>query len=1061
MKQEKQLDDKTNWFEILTLIKKNTFSQIYKDYFVNKKEEGYYIHDKEAKVIFLFKQETTVKIYLNSNKYETIKILSSLDIENYIKKKKKHITNLFFKEMGNMNIKYLDKIKNLGNYINYNLEIREKKQLKELKLDEPLSKNQNYSPIKYSEFYYEYFIYDDVKEKDNKIIYEDNAIRSKIHYNILELRERDELKTFKFTGPSSIGKSFTLLRISRICYNIAYINLKVLSNESKTLYDIYSMIMSELKRFDVANNLSELNDKIKNCYDDNISLLDLLINIMEFLNQKDLECVFILDQFKPEYINNNFLEKIKNFNKIKIVKCSSINDKNIRKECLNGWMYYGRNFIDLKKENQQYYFYFSKIYNYKFKNKENHENIFRQFSYIPKYIKKYKKAKNKDKTKFFEENKKNIERKIDEFCENNQIEKSLLLSKLKYIIGKEFDYDVFRIIIQYCPLKYYIVYFKKNTFLIKPMFPFMQNIINYKLKEIECDNYFIKEKYKNDLIANEYVKGDYFEAAAKFGLQKLKLPGINKKFKKFRIITLNEIVSMDKIINEDDFIEDLKDDDLAEENEYEPLILDNNKAENYNNKFNNNMQNENDQLSIDIDENNNVGNSNYKQIEGEREEIDEEKEEEEEEEQEKEVEEGETEEEDEEKEEEIEGEEEKGDELEAQNEIDDEKSIENIENYDKKNEKNNKGNNFVNKALKTLLNTFQIKEERKRFKEEGLSKEVISFSKNIEDYRNDEIEIQKKQCKNFEKSNFIGSRPIFFEQYSKWGKALDFAYLYGNKYNKKFIGFQTKCYFENSELNSNAVDKCWIRKQCQKILVNSMKLFNCKITKWFYFLIFYVNNKNKNENINEKNLEKCKKNDISYLFYDPAKKKFYNKRKKEINILKVTNKANLDSFVINEEKFYNLNRMGKIKIGRNILEMKEAFIKDFYKVFDITNKEINITNILSMIAEKLNIKDYELWFHAKCYFNKLFFCPPNKKFVLLYKNKDKINFIASLTKKGKIEYIDISTGKEVANIFEVLDSTSDYYYCLLKIRRSKKRFFGDYSMKLKDNGKIANIRDIP
>ena len=153
--------------------------------------------------------------------------------------------------------------------------------------------------------------------------------------------------------------------------------------------------------------------------------------------------------------------------------------------------------------------------------------------------------------------------------------------------------------------------------------------------------------------------------------------------------------------------------------------------------------------------------------------------------------------------------------------------------------------------------------------------------------------------------------------------------------------------------------------------------------------------------------------------------------------------------------------MGKIKIGRNILEMKEAFIKDFYKVFDITNKEINITNILSMIAEKLNIKDYDLWFHAKCYFNKLFFCPPNKKFVLLYKNKDKKNFIASLTKKGKIEYIDISTGKEVANLFEVLDRTSDYYYCLLKIRRTKKRFFGDYSMKLKDNGKIANIRDIP
>ena len=61
-----------------------------------------------------------------------------------------------------------------------------------------------------------------------------------------------------------------------------------------------------------------------------------------------------------------------------------------------------------------------------------------------------------------------------------------------------------------------------------------------------------------------------------------------------------------------------------------------------------------------------------------------------------------------------------------------------------------------------------------------------------------------------------------------------------------------KCYFENSDLNKHTIDRNWIKKNCRKILVNSMKLFNSKITLWYYFLVFYYNSKNKIENIDKK-----------------------------------------------------------------------------------------------------------------------------------------------------------------------------------------------------------------
>ena len=252
-----------------------------------------------------------------------------------------------------------------------------------------------------------------------------------------------------------------------------------------------------------------------------------------------------------------------------------------------------------------------------------------------------------------------------------------------------------------------------------------------------------------------------------------------------------------------------------------------------------------------------------------------------------------------------------------------------------------------------------------------------------------------------ERSNYKGNETIFLDQFSKWGKALDFAYLYGSKNKKTFFGFQMKCYFENSELNDNAVDKCWIRKNCQKILVNSMKLFNCKITRWYYYLVFFLNNKNKSENINPKNIEKCRKNNIRFIFYEPFEKKFYDYKKKKlciINELKLESKANLDAYVINEEKLYNLNLKGKIQIGKNMRQMQDSFFEDFKKVFKNQKELDTIPLILRKIAANID------------------------------------------------------------NIFEVLDSKSEYYYWLLKWRNSRRKKSCSKRDNLnKNNFKMLNI----
>ena len=1113
MKEQQEFDQNTNWNEILLLMKNKNFSVKYTDYKIKEKEKGYFIQkikkdadkkiknkkeeikgvndkkdenkklknnkeeeqevkdkkdedkanekekgqdkkneDKKHTEFYLFESQRQINIYLGNKLFEKLKFYSSLEIEQFIDNKGLNINELYVK--GEANLSYLDIRHVFGKYIDdCELEIRTKKNIEDLKYKKVLSDTEDYSPDEYSDYFYEYFIYEDREKKKEKINYKTNIYRKIIEKNIKYLGINKGIKTFKFTGPHSIGKSFTLLRISRIYDDIAYINLKVLNKYKDDLFKSYSLIIKELERFNIPESFDKLNQLILMNYKNNNSYLNLLLEIMDFLEEIEQISIFIFDQFKNKYINPKFMEKIKTFNYIRIVQCSSINDEFIRNECIKTWSEVGKNINELTVENQDYYLYFKVLYPFFSKEEISEKNdILRRFAYLPKYKKKYeKKALNNNQ--FLEDTRADIEKKLDEFCSSSQIEnKSILLTTLKNIIGKKIEYDKFDNIIPFCPLKFFIIDFEYSYFKVMPAFPFMINVVNYQLNEEECKNYFKTEIYKKRTIVNDYVKGDYFEASAKIGLRKyFKLP----KKKNYDTVTLNEIVSMDKIVNKNDIIDDYK-----YEYKYDILEKQNEKNKNQIANLNDNIdkinldeeaieiesndKNEQTNNTIKIEEKNSeeedrksevTNNDNIEEIYKDSDEDDD----------------------DDETEEEEEDDDDDDD--------DDDEIEDNMENNQYNNINQNRSNikdevdDVPNDDLKRMLKRFKIEEKgnKNQIDYDGLSNEAIIISKNIEDYRQDEINEQKKKEQKIGISNYNGDISLFLDQFSKWGKTLDFAYMYGPKNTKTFIGFQMKCYFIKSILSNDAVDKTKIRKNCQKILVNSMKLFNCKITKWEYYLIFYYNASDMYSNINKINIQKCKDNNVCYLFYDPINQIFYSGKnnKKPITILKGDKIANLDLCVTNMNyMFDDIQKQGKIIIGKKIEKMKKYFLDDISNIL-AENQKGHISKILNVIKTILDINDH-VFFYGKFKFSKYFIIPPDRKHIFLYKRKDKNEYIAVLKKRGKIVFTTIPTGIKLKYLYNELDVNCNYYYCLQRYRFGTKKKLTKKEINTKE-GKLLNI----
>ena len=170
----------------------------------------------------------------------------------------------------------------------------------------------------------------------------------------------------------------------------------------------------------------------------------------------------------------------------------------------------------------------------------------------------------------------------------------------------------------------------------------------------------------------------------------------------------------------------------------------------------------------------------------------------------------------------------------------------------------------------------------------------------------------------------IKENSILINQEDANGKTLDQAFIYGEKNNKIFLGFQMKCLSDklNHGTSLKKINKNDIKENCQNILLRSKFDFNVEIKEWHYIIIAYYN-KNEKNNIYCKQLERhCKKNDIEIFYINPEEKKLYDYKFKKTNKIEITNRSNLD-YDFSESNPYNIINNEEIN---NLIDLLDYFL---------------------------------------------------------------------------------------------------------------------------------------
>ena len=290
----------------------------------------------------------------------------------------------------------------------------------------------------------------------------------------LKLFNKEEMRKYKMTGPTSNGKSFSLFCCSRITPKVVYINVKILKNKDKNT--ALKIIISEFSRLYLKDDdIKIINKETKkiNLQNDIIKILLELIQII--LKYNKLKLILIFDQYKKDniqsypYFNKEIKLLIEQNKKLKIVYCFTINDNEIRDDVLYSLEKNGRNNL-YKEESQEYIFYFGELYKLK---KSGKNTINYLFGNKKKYISFFQNGK-KSKGDIFKEISKRIRNKIESFraskLNNHEISSNYtfndVLIYLKSIFDLEFEYENLFNVLRYCPLKYILkLFLMVNTLL--------------------------------------------------------------------------------------------------------------------------------------------------------------------------------------------------------------------------------------------------------------------------------------------------------------------------------------------------------------------------------------------------------------------------------------------------------------------------------------------------------------------------------------------------------------------------------------------------------------------
>ena len=385
---------KESYESLLNLLKTSTFSKNYPLYKAEKHGISYMItkvsnipEEKDAFIVFPKPVEVIIKFKNSKKEQEKIIIHSSLDLCNYCKDNNINIYNLSIENVYNFNNNYLVCLSSYLKTYKLSLFVNEEKHLPFQNKKEPLEPKIIIKISELSKYYEDYFCKN--IDPNTELQFEDNEISYSISFNLnlLLFGNDDSLTKFKFTGPVSIGKTAFLLNFCHISSISFYINLKLLK-KINDLEKAYLIIKEEFSRSDYFEDIQKIIDTF---YKQEVPPIELVFKIVDYFSKNNIKVLLAFDQFKDKYLNIKEKTKLTNLKaNIKVVYCSSINDKSIHDECCSKtWNRFGGNPDKLDSETQEYYFYYSSLYEENNK-KEKKENILDKFNGIYRYTKYFK-----------------------------------------------------------------------------------------------------------------------------------------------------------------------------------------------------------------------------------------------------------------------------------------------------------------------------------------------------------------------------------------------------------------------------------------------------------------------------------------------------------------------------------------------------------------------------------------------------------------------------------------------------------------------------------------------
>ena len=231
---------------------------------------------------------------------------------------------------------------------------------------------------------------------------------------------------------------------------------------------------------------------------------------MQSLIKDEKPHLIMIDQFKAIYSDKE-IQKINELiqsTQVKIIVCSSINEREIRKNLIEQW-------LNKKELNSPYNYHYYPENAYVQLPEENNDVFLKEalakFNYIPKYYELFKKyGLSKDTiAECIDETKKRILKNIKTFLVNEeQLMKLYVLSDSKLNI--EITIEELANIIDIIPLKYFILKKHNDKFIIQPHFPIINEIIKEDI-DMTLQAYSHKFYSITKFVDNRAFLGNLFE----------------------------------------------------------------------------------------------------------------------------------------------------------------------------------------------------------------------------------------------------------------------------------------------------------------------------------------------------------------------------------------------------------------------------------------------------------------------------------------------------------------------------------------------------------------------